>query len=112
VELAVVRDDVKEGVRGSDYGLWHRPPWRSVQAATPLGHAGAGALGQVEATTRNRHAARCQIVFLAFLIWAAWNGPSTGVKKWWVVFPAAFLVGACFAVPLYFFMRERTVRVN
>ncbi len=47
------------------------------------------------------------IVFLAFLIWAAWDAPRAGVKRWWVVFPAGFLVGACFAVPLYYFLRER-----
>lgn len=48
------------------------------------------------------------IVSLAFVIWAAWDAPRTGVKHWWVIFPAGFLVGACFAVPLYFFLRERS----
>jgi hypothetical protein len=47
------------------------------------------------------------IVAVAFLTWAAWDGPRAGVTNWWVVFPSTFLVGACFAVPLYLFMRER-----
>ena len=47
------------------------------------------------------------IVAVAFLTWAAWDAPRAGVTSWWVVFPATFLVGACFAVPLYLFMRER-----
>jgi len=49
------------------------------------------------------------IVFLAFTAWAAWDGPRTGVDRWWVVVPASMLVGVCFAVPLYLFMRERAI---
>jgi hypothetical protein len=49
------------------------------------------------------------IVFLAFTAWAAWDGPRSGVDRWWVVVPASMLVGVCFAVPLYLFMRERAI---
>ena len=51
------------------------------------------------------------IVFLAFAAWAAWDGPRSGVDRWWVVVPASLLVGVCFAVPLYLFMRERALGV-
>ena len=50
------------------------------------------------------------ITFVAFLVWTAWDGPRSGVHRWWVVFPAGFLVGACFAVPLYLLLRERAQR--
>jgi hypothetical protein len=49
------------------------------------------------------------IVFVAFTAWAAWDGPRNGVDRWWVVVPASMLVGVCFAVPLYLFMRERAI---
>lgn len=50
------------------------------------------------------------IAFVAFLTWTVWDGPRSGVRRWWVVFPAGLLVGACFAVPLYLFLRERAQR--
>ena len=49
------------------------------------------------------------IVFLALLAWASWDGPRNGVDRWWVVIPASLLVGVCFALPLYLYMRERSV---
>jgi hypothetical protein len=50
------------------------------------------------------------IAALAFFAWAAVDGPRTGVKRWWLCFPATFLVGLCFGLPLYLLMRERTLR--
>ena len=47
------------------------------------------------------------IAWSAFLVWTTWDGPRSGVRRWWVVFPAGALIGACFALPLYLFMRER-----
>jgi hypothetical protein len=47
---------------------------------------------------------------VAFLSWTAWDGPRSGVRRWWVGIPATCLVGLCFAVPLYLLLRERTVR--
>lgn len=44
---------------------------------------------------------------LAFLIWAAWDGPRSGVSRWWLSIPATFLVGLCFGLPLYLYLRER-----
>ena len=49
------------------------------------------------------------IAFCAFGIWASWDGPRNGIERWWVVIPASLLVGVCFAVPLYLYMRERAV---
>jgi hypothetical protein len=43
----------------------------------------------------------------AFLTWASVDGPRNGVGRWWYVFPATFLVGLCFAIPLYLLMREQ-----
>ena len=50
------------------------------------------------------------IAFLALVVWASWDGPRSGVDNWWVVIPASLLVGVCFALPLYLYMRERAVR--
>ena len=47
------------------------------------------------------------ICFWAFVAWAAWDGPRSGVRRWWVTIPASLLVGVCFAIPLYLLMRER-----
>jgi hypothetical protein len=49
------------------------------------------------------------IAFFALVVWAAWDGPRTGVDNWWVVIPASLLVGVCFALPLYLYMRERAL---
>jgi hypothetical protein len=49
------------------------------------------------------------IVFsaLVFLLWTSWDGPRSGIRRWWVAIPATFLVGLCFALPLYLYLRER-----
>ena|SRR5688572_16438563 len=46
------------------------------------------------------------IAFFALVAWAAWDGPRHGVDRWWVVVPASLLVGVCFALPLYLYLRE------
>lgn len=46
---------------------------------------------------------------VAFIGWSAWDGPRTGVSRWWVTIPATGLVGICFAIPLYLLLRERAV---
>jgi hypothetical protein len=50
------------------------------------------------------------IAFVAFALWAAWEGRRLGMRSWWVPVPASILVGLCFAVPLFLLLRERTVR--
>lgn len=49
------------------------------------------------------------IVGAAFLVWAAYEGPRAGIRRWWVIFPASALVGLCFGVPLFLYMRERAL---
>ena len=54
-------------------------------------------------------AADLGIAFLAFALWAAWEGRRIGMETWWVPIPASALVGLCFAVPLFLLLRERKV---
>ncbi len=49
------------------------------------------------------------IAALAFFVWAAVEGPRAGVERWWVCIPASLLVGLCFGLPLFLWMRERTL---
>jgi Terpene cyclase DEP1 len=48
----------------------------------------------------------CAVVFIG---WSAWDGPRTGVRRWWATVPATLLVGLCFAIPLYLLLRERVL---
>ena len=50
------------------------------------------------------------IAALAFFVWAAVEGPKLGIKWWWLCIPASLLVGLCFGLPLFLWMRERTLR--
>ena len=50
------------------------------------------------------------IAGLAFFVWAALEGPRSQVRRWWVVYPASLLVGLCFGLPLFLWMRERAIR--
>ena len=49
------------------------------------------------------------IAFVAFALWAAWDGKRLGMRSWWVPIPASLLVGLCFGLPLYLLLRERAV---
>ena len=49
------------------------------------------------------------IAFVVFALWAAWDGRRLGMSTWWVPIPASALVGVCFAIPLFLFLRERAV---
>lgn len=50
------------------------------------------------------------IAFVAFALWAAWEGRRLAMRSWWVPVPASILVGLCFALPLFLLLRERAVR--
>jgi hypothetical protein len=52
-------------------------------------------------------AADLAICVVAFVVWAAWEGARIGERRWWVVIPATGLVGLCFAIPLFLWLRER-----
>ena len=52
------------------------------------------------------------IAFLALVVWAAWDGPRNGVDRWWLVIPASLLVGVCFALPLYLYLREKAAGIE
>jgi putative Ca2+/H+ antiporter (TMEM165/GDT1 family) len=54
-------------------------------------------------------AADLVIAFVAFAVWAAWEGRRIGMRTWWVVIPASLLVGLCFGLPLFLLLRERAV---
>lgn len=49
------------------------------------------------------------IAALAFFAWAAVEGPRAKIAWWWICIPATFLVGLCFGLPLFLWMRERTL---
>jgi hypothetical protein len=60
-------------------------------------------------------AAEVSIAFLAFALWAGWEGrriawEGRGMRAWWLPIPASLLVGLGFAVPLFLLLRERAVR--
>jgi hypothetical protein len=50
------------------------------------------------------------IAFVAFALWAAWEGRRLRMRSWWLLVPATLLVGLCFALPLFLLLRERAVR--
>jgi putative Ca2+/H+ antiporter (TMEM165/GDT1 family) len=52
-------------------------------------------------------AADVSISFLVFALWAAWEGRRLQMRSWWVPIPASILVGLCFGLPLFLFLRER-----
>lgn len=45
---------------------------------------------------------------IALWFWAFHESRVRGIAHWWVVIPAA-LVGMCFALPLFLWMRERAI---
>lgn len=49
------------------------------------------------------------IASIAFFAWASWEGPRSQVRNWWVCIPATLLVGLCFGLPLFLWMRERAM---
>jgi flavin-dependent dehydrogenase len=49
------------------------------------------------------------IASLAFFIWVVAEVRRTPVEWWWLCIPATFLVGLCFGLPLFLWMRERAL---
>lgn len=50
------------------------------------------------------------VAFVAFALWAAWEGRRLRMSSWWVPVPASLLAGLCFALPLFLLLRERAVQ--
>ena len=50
------------------------------------------------------------IAAIAFFVWAALEGRRLPVPRWWICIPASLLVGLCFGLPLFLWMRERALR--
>ncbi len=50
------------------------------------------------------------IACAALFTWAAVEGPRAGVRRWWLCIPAPLLVGLCFGLPLFLYMREKAMR--
>jgi hypothetical protein len=48
----------------------------------------------------------------ALFVWAWLDGPRSGVRRWWLCIPATLLVGLCFGLPLYLYMRERAIEAK
>lgn len=49
------------------------------------------------------------VTALAFFIWVAAEVRRTPFAWWWLCIPATFLVGLCFGLPLFLWMRERAL---
>lgn len=47
------------------------------------------------------------IAFVAFALWAVWEGRRLGMRSWWMPIPASLFIGLCFALPLFLFLRDR-----
>ena len=43
---------------------------------------------------------------VVFLVWSYSDAQRVGVRRWWLVLPASFLVGLSLALPLYLYMRS------
>jgi putative Ca2+/H+ antiporter (TMEM165/GDT1 family) len=63
----------------------------------------------VESLPAAQLAADLGIAFVAFALWAAWEGRRLGMRPWWLPIPASLLVGVCFAIPLFLLQRERAL---
>jgi ABC-type transport system involved in cytochrome c biogenesis permease subunit len=64
----------------------------------------------VESLPAAQLAADVGIAFVAFALWAAWEGRRIGMRTWWLPIPASLLVGLCFGLPLFLLLRERSLR--
>lgn len=42
---------------------------------------------------------------VVFLVWSYSDAQKVGVRRWWLVLPASFLVGLSLALPLYLYLR-------
>ena len=52
------------------------------------------------------------ISIVIFWVWSWRDAAANGVKRWWLVLPASFLVGLSLALPLYLYLREARPRIE
>jgi hypothetical protein len=52
------------------------------------------------------------IASVVFWAWLAEEAPRLGIKGWGWLIPANLLIGLCFALPLYLYMRERALHAT
>lgn len=46
------------------------------------------------------------ISIVVFLVWSYTDARKQGIRRWWLVLPATFLVGLSLSLPLYLYLRE------
>jgi hypothetical protein len=46
------------------------------------------------------------ITIAVFWVWSWQDAKKNNVRRWWLIFPASFLVGLSLALPLYLYLRE------
>lgn len=46
------------------------------------------------------------ITIVVFWVWSWQDANKKNVTRWWLIFPASFLVGLSLALPLYLYLRE------
>jgi hypothetical protein len=46
------------------------------------------------------------ISIVVFWVWSFADAQRNGIRRWWWVLPASFLVGLSLALPLYLYLRE------
>jgi hypothetical protein len=47
-----------------------------------------------------------QISIIVFWVWSCADAKQKQIKNWWLVLPAAFVVGLSLTMPLYFYLRS------
>ncbi|WP_312783538.1 DUF2834 domain-containing protein [Brevundimonas sp.] len=50
------------------------------------------------------------ITIIVFWVWSWRDAARHRVARWWLVLPASFCVGLSLALPLYLYLRERSLR--
>lgn len=68
-----------------------------------LGEAGR----QLSTTVGILAMADLTISSVVFWVWLAREAPRAGLDRWWPLVVANLLVGLCFALPLFLYLRER-----
>jgi uncharacterized protein DUF2834 len=52
------------------------------------------------------------IASVTFWVWLGSAAPKAGIRHWWLFIVANLLVGLCFALPLFLYVRERRGQIG